>query len=63
MAVEMNNLRGLLGIRKMDKVLNTRIRQFCGVTKCVNEKIDEDILRWLDIWREWRMPGLLKGSM
>ena len=30
--IQMDNLRGLLGIRKMDKVPNARIRQLCGVT-------------------------------
>ena len=45
-AVEMYNLRGLLGIRRMDKVPNARVRQLCRVTKGVDEKIDEGILRW-----------------
>ena len=36
-AVHMYNLRGLLAIRRMDKVLNARIRQLCGVAKGVNE--------------------------
>ena len=39
-AVQMDNLSGLLGIRRMDRVPNARIRQFCGVTKGVDEKID-----------------------
>ena len=30
---EMNDLRSLLAIRRMDKVLNTRIRELYGVTK------------------------------
>ena len=42
----MNNLRGLLGIRRVDKVPNARIRQLCGLTKGVDEKIDEGVLRW-----------------
>ena len=42
----MDNLRGFLGIRKMDKVLNTRIWELSGVTKRVDERIDEDVLRW-----------------
>ena len=33
----MDNLRGLLGIR---------IRYLCRVTKIINEKIDEGVLRW-----------------
>ena len=43
----MDNLKGLPGIRRMDKFPNTRIRQLCGVTKEMDEKIDEDVLRWL----------------
>ena len=42
----MDNLRGLLGIRRIDKVPNARIRQLYGVTKGVDEKIDEWVLRW-----------------
>ena len=41
----MDDLRGLLGIMRMDKVPNAWIRQLCGVTKSVDEKI-EGILRW-----------------
>ena len=44
--VQMDNLRGLLGIRRMDRVPNAMIRQLCGVTKGVDEKIDEDVFRW-----------------
>ena len=45
-AVQMDNLRGLLGIRRMDKVPNAQIRHFWGVTKGVDEKNDEGVLRW-----------------
>ena len=45
-AVQMDNLRGLLGIMRMNKVQNARIRQLCGVTKVVDERIDEGLLRW-----------------
>ena len=38
--VEIDNLRGLLGIRRMYKVLNARIRELCEVTKLMNERID-----------------------
>ena len=30
----------------MDKFPNTRIRELCGLTKEVDEKTDEGILRW-----------------
>ena len=43
-AVQMDNLRGLVGIRRMDKVPNAQVRQLCGVTKGGDEKIDEGIL-------------------
>ena len=45
-AVQMDNLRGLLGIRRMDKVPNKRIRRLCGVTKGMDKNIDEGVLRW-----------------
>ena len=35
----MDNLRGLLGIRRIVKIQNARIRQLCGVTKGVDEGI------------------------
>ena len=41
MALQMDNLRGLLGIRRMDKVLNAQIRELCS-----DERIDEGILQW-----------------
>ena len=34
-----------MGIRRMDKVRNARIKQLCGVTKGV----DEDVLRWIGL--------------
>ena len=37
----MVNLRGLLGIRRMDRLPNARIRELCEVTKGVDEMIDE----------------------
>ena len=40
-AVQMDNLRRLLGIRRMDRVPNAQIRELCRVTKGVNEMIDE----------------------
>ena len=44
--VQIENLRGLLGIRRMDKVPNARVRELCGVTEGVDERIDEGVLRW-----------------
>ena len=45
-AVQMDNLRGLLGIRRMDKGPNARIRQLCIMIKGVDEKNDEGVFRW-----------------
>ena len=42
-AAQMDSLRGLLGIRRMDKVPNERIRELCGVTKVVDEGIDVSV--------------------
>ena len=42
----MDNLRGLFGIREIDRVPNARIRKLCGVMKEVDERIDEGVLRW-----------------
>ena len=45
-AVQMDNLRGLLSIRRMNKVPNARRRELCGVTKGVDKRIDEGVFRW-----------------
>ena len=45
-AVQMENLRGLLGIRGMDRFLNAWIRELCAVRKGLDERINEGILRW-----------------
>ena len=45
--VQMNKLRDLLGIRRMGKVPNAWIIQLCGVTKGMEKRIDEGVLRWL----------------
>src|SRR5678816_1241927 len=44
--VQMENLRDLLGVRRIDKMRNERIRELCGVKKGVNERINESMLRW-----------------
>ena len=53
-AVQVDNLRDLLGIRRMDKVPNARIRELCGVTKEVEERIDEGVIDGSIMWRGWR---------
>ena len=51
--VQMDNLRGLLGIRIMDRVPNARIRELFRVKKVLDERIDEGVLRL----RGWRGIG------
>ena len=43
--VQMDNLRGLLGIKRMDRIPNARIRELCGVKKGLDKRIDEGMLR------------------
>ena len=42
----MDNLRGLQGIRKMDRVPNARIKEPWEVRKGLGERIDKGVLRW-----------------
>ena len=42
----MDKLRGLLGMRRMDRVPNAQIKEMCGVKKGLDERIDEDTLQW-----------------
>ena len=54
-AVQMDNLGGLLGIRRKDRVPNARIRELCGVkNECYGGS---------GMWRGWRMIGLPRDSM
>ena len=41
----MDNLRGLLGIRRMDRVSNVLIRELWGVKKGQDKRNDEGVLR------------------
>ena len=43
-AVQMDNLRSMLGVRRIDKMRNERIRELCGVKKGINERINECVL-------------------
>ena len=44
--VQMDNFRGLLGIWRVDRGADARIRELYGVMKGMDERIDEGILRW-----------------
>ena len=47
-AIQMDNLRGTHGIRKMDRVPNARVRELCRVKKGLDERTDKGVLRWFD---------------
>ena len=56
----MDNLRGILGVRRIDKMRNEHIRGLCGVKKGVNEKINENILRWFGHMERMNRSRLVK---
>ena len=39
-AVQIDKFKGLLGIRRMDRIPNARIRELCGVRKGIDERIE-----------------------
>lgn len=45
-ALEMNTLRGILGVRKMDKLSNERIWEINGMVKSLVDRVTEGIFRW-----------------
>ena len=59
-AVQMDKIKSFLGIRRMGRVPNARIKELCGMAKGVDERIKKDVLHW---FRGLRMTGLLRGSM
>ena len=59
MAVRMDNSRGLLGIRRMDRVLNAWIRELCGVRKGLMKASYDGSA----IWRGWGEMGSPRESM
>ena len=44
--MQVNSLRVMLGIRRIDRLLIVHIREMCEVTKMVDERIEESVLRW-----------------
>ena len=42
----MDNYRGLLGIRRVNRVPDAQISELFEVTKRMDERINESILRW-----------------
>ena len=44
-ALQVDNLSEFLGIRRMDRLPNARIRELYRVRRGLDERIDEDVLR------------------
>ena len=59
----MDNLRGLLSIRRVDRVPNARIREFCGGKKGLDERTDEGVSGGLTMYRGWRVIRLPRESI
>ena len=57
--VQMDNLRDLLGMRRIDKVLNAWIMVLYGVLKGVDKRMDVGVFQWFG--HVERMLGLLRG--
>ena len=60
MAVQMDNLTRLLGIRRMDWVPNVQIRELCRVKKGLDERIDEGVLQWFSHVERMEMDWIAK---
>ena len=60
-AVEMPNLRGLLGKRRMDRIRNAQMEELCVVKGGVGER--KVFSSSSAMWRGWRMIRLLRESM
>merc|ERR1711872_65064 len=45
-AVEMNCLRNIFGLRRIDRIPNVEIRRICGKNVSVGQRIDQGLLRW-----------------
>ena len=59
----MDNLRGLLNIRRIDRVPNAWIKELFAVRKGLDERIDEVSYNGSAMWRGWRRKALLRESM
>ena len=45
-AVEMDCLRNICGLRRIDRVPNVEIRRRCGKSVSVGQRMDQGLLRW-----------------
>ena len=51
-AMKMNNIRGLLGVRRLYRIPNARVRELCSVKKRLDKRIGEMFSDGLAIWKE-----------
>ena len=58
----MGNLRGLFGIKRIDRMPNAQMRELCGVKKRVDERNDESVLQWFGHIQRMVYVGECKGS-
>ena len=42
----MDNLKGLLGIRRIDRIPNSKVKEICDLKKAVDKRTEESALRW-----------------
>ena len=61
--VHMDKIGSFLGIRRMDRVPNARIRELCGMVKGVYESIKEDVLHWFSHMEKMERDRITKRSM
>ena len=54
-AVEMNYLRNICGVKRIDRVRNEENRQRCRRKASVNNRMDQSTLRLSVMLKEWRM--------
>ena len=50
----------MLGIRRMDRVLNAQIRELCRVMKRLHKRIDEVILQWFGLGEKMQKNRIAK---
>ena len=62
-AVQVDNLRGLLGIRRMDRVPSPWKNELCGVAKGKDERVDEGVLQWFGFVEKMEKDRMLRESM
>ena len=59
-AVEMNCLRNICGLRRIDRVPNVEIRRMCGKNVSVSQRMDQGVLRWFGHVERMRNERLVK---